>query len=99
LTYILGDINNDSLGSSGGFASFLRHEGPDLVEVDGGFEILISLEVEVTLAGFTEVTGVAIAGKKKGVLITTFNTTHNFLIRFTRLTLQALYPLKGLVEV
>lgn len=67
-TYILGDINNDSLGSGGGFASFLRHEGPDLVEVDGGFEILISLEVEMTLAGFTEVTGVAIAGQKKGVL-------------------------------
>ena len=68
LTYILGDINNDSLGSSGGFASFLRHEGPDLVEVNGGFEILISLEMEVTLAGFTEVTGMAIAGQKKGVL-------------------------------
>jgi len=68
LTYRFGDINNDSLGSSGGLASFLRHEGPDLVEVDGGFEILISLEVEVALAFLTEVTGMAVTGVKKGVL-------------------------------
>ena len=69
LTYILGDINNDSFGGSGGLASFLRHEGPDLVEVDSGFEILISLEVEVSLTLLTEVTRMAVTGyTKKGVL-------------------------------
>jgi hypothetical protein len=69
LTYRFGDINNDSLGGSGGFAGFLRHEGPDLVEVDGRFEILIPLEVEMALSFLTEVTGMAVTGlSKKGVL-------------------------------
>ena len=59
LTYILGDINNDSFGGSGGLASFLRHEIPELVHVDGGFVKLILLQVEVALALLSEVTGVA----------------------------------------
>jgi hypothetical protein len=54
-TYRLDDINNNSIGGCGGFASILWHEGPKFVEVDGGFEVLISLKVEVTLTLLTEV--------------------------------------------
>ncbi len=54
-TYGLDDINNNSLVSSGGLASVLGDEGPQLVEVDGGFEVLVSLKMEVTLALLSEI--------------------------------------------
>ena len=51
------DINNNSFILSGGLASFLRHEIPELVQVDSGLVLLVALEMEVTLTRFTEVTG------------------------------------------
>ena len=55
LTYGLDDINNNCFVSGGDLASFLGHQGPQFVQVDGRFEVLVSLEMEVALALLTEV--------------------------------------------
>lgn len=59
--YSLGDIDNSGLvlgGLSLGSGCF-RHEGPELVEVDGGRELLVSLQAEVPHTPLSEVPGVA----------------------------------------
>ena len=57
--YGFDDINYNSLRSGRGFAGFLGHEGPDFVQVDSGLVKLVGLEVEMTLAIFTEVARMA----------------------------------------
>lgn len=69
-TYGLDDINYNSLGGGGGLAGVLRHQSPDLVEVDRRLVLLVALEMEVALALLTEVSGMAIT-RQKGVLILT----------------------------
>lgn len=59
--YSFGDIDNSGLvlgGLSLGSCLF-RHEGPELVEVDGGTELLVSLQTEVAHTSLTEVPGMA----------------------------------------
>lgn len=70
-TYRFDDINNNSFVLSGGLASFLRHEGPQLVQVESWFVILILLVMEVALTLLTEVARVTDKNEKlakKGVL-------------------------------
>jgi hypothetical protein len=61
IIYSFGDIDNSGLvlgGLSLGSSCF-GHEGPELVEVDGGTELLVSLQTEVTHSPLTEVSGMA----------------------------------------
>ena len=61
IIYSLGDIDNSGLvlgGLSLGSCCF-RHEGPELVEVDGWTELLVSLQTEVSHSSLTEVSGMA----------------------------------------
>jgi len=61
IIYSFGDIDNSGLvlgGHSLG-SCCLRHEGPELVEVHGGAELLVSLQTEVPHSSLTEVPGMA----------------------------------------
>lgn len=46
----MSDIDDGGLVLGGVLARLLWHERPELVEVDAGLEVLVPLEVEVTLA-------------------------------------------------
>ena len=58
--YCFRNINNSGLvlKSSSLFPGLLRHKGPELVNVDGGVVVLVSLEVEVSLTLLAEIAGV-----------------------------------------
>ena len=47
------------MGRGGGLAGFLRHKRPELRKINRGFELLITLEMEVALTSLTEEPGMA----------------------------------------
>ena len=58
-TYGLGNINHCCLRSGGSLAGLFGDESPELVQVDGGSVVLVSLQVEVTLALLSKVSWMA----------------------------------------
>ena len=71
LTYIFDDINNNSFVSGRSFAGCLRHEAPQLVQVESRFVLLIPLQVEMTdttLSEVARVTRIKRISDQKGVL-------------------------------
>jgi hypothetical protein len=58
------------MGRGGGLAGFLRHKRPELRKINRGFELLITLEMEVALTSLTEEPGMARV-IVKGVLVLT----------------------------
>lgn len=63
------------LGISVLFAELIRHEGPDLVHVDGGAVVLLHCLVEVTHTNLTEVTRVVLVKVNAVVVLSTGVTT------------------------
>jgi len=57
------------MSRGGSLAGCLRHKRPELRKINRGFELLITLEMEVALTGLTEEPGMAKA--IKGVLVLT----------------------------
>ena len=60
-TYGFGNINYGCLvlGGSGLLSGFLRDDGPQLVEVDGGAVLVVSQQMELSHTFLSEVSGVA----------------------------------------
>jgi hypothetical protein len=69
--YSLGDIDNSGLVLAGlsPQSCLFRHDRPELVEVDRGRELLVSLQTEVPHTPLTEVPGVATRIKRLAIII------------------------------
>ena len=52
-------MNHCGFALSRGSTGFGGNQAPDLVKVDSGLELLVTLEMEVSLSLLTEVTGMA----------------------------------------
>jgi len=61
IIYSFGDIDNSGLvlARLSLQSCLFRHERPELVDVDGGAELLVSLKTEVSHTLLTEVSGMA----------------------------------------
>ena len=71
----LGDIDDGGLGGGGVLAGLLGDKSPEGVNVDGGAEGVVSVEVEVAHTNLSEVSGVEFVKVDSVVVLTSSVTT------------------------